>query len=313
MKRVIALLLSTTSLLVSGGALAAPRSVTPARLHRGIAMSMGAPNKGQLQGGLLLKESDALRFLPNHHRRWGLPQLVHMIERSASHVRKRFAGSVLAVGDLSQNGGGDVSGHHSHESGRDADIGFFILNSAGKSYSASRLIPFDENGKGPEKLRFDVARNWTLVESWLKDPQARVSHIFVAAHLRDLLLAHAREKKVPVALRNRAALALMQPRGALPHDDHFHVRIACPKEQQSTCIEYAIRKPRVHKVVARRPAKKIERPIKKQAEKQAEKSPPKRTPSRPVIARARKRVGTTGKAPPTLVAVVPAPNDIDWE
>jgi penicillin-insensitive murein endopeptidase len=34
----------------------------------------------------------------------------------------------------------------------------------------------------------------------------------------------------------RAAEIMQQPRGALPHDDHFHVRIACPAHM-SGCIE----------------------------------------------------------------------------
>jgi penicillin-insensitive murein endopeptidase len=32
---------------------------------------------------------------------------------------------------------------------------------------------------------------------------------------------------------------MMQPHNSLPHDDHFHVRISCPHEAHSTCIELA--------------------------------------------------------------------------
>ena len=215
-----------------------------------------------------------------------------------------YDGGAATGDDLSRKGGGDVAGHHSHESGRDADVGFFVLNSAGKSVYLGRLVAFDERGRAPGGLRFDDARNWALVEAWLNDAQARVSHIFVAAHLRDRLLAHARERGVPAALRNRAALALMQPKHGLPHDNHFHVRIACPSAQRGVCVEYARREhPQArHKVTASKtPASKTP----------ASKAAPARSPSRPVIARARKRVGTSGDAAPALVAVVPAPRDID--
>ncbi|HEY2365875.1 MAG TPA: penicillin-insensitive murein endopeptidase, partial [Polyangiaceae bacterium] len=46
-------------------------------------------------------------------------------------------------------------------------------------------------------------------------------------------------------LRTRAAFAMVQPHGTLPHDDHFHVRIACPSGMNG-CIE----NPAVH--IARR-------------------------------------------------------------
>jgi penicillin-insensitive murein endopeptidase len=41
------------------------------------------------------------------------------------------------------------------------------------------------------------------------------------------------------ALRERAAEVMMQPRRAA-HDDHFHIRIACPRAQQGTCVEEAV-------------------------------------------------------------------------
>jgi penicillin-insensitive murein endopeptidase len=289
--RLLALLLAGATLMAGGGALGASDKThpRPASKHP---LSVGSPTEGHLEGGARLDESAHLRFLPGHNRRWGLPHLVSMLDRGAARVRKQFPGSVLAVGDLSRRGGGDVSGHHSHESGRDADVGFYVLNAAGKSVAPGRFVTFDEQGRAPGGLRFDDARNWALVASWLNDPQARVSHVFVAAHLRDRLLAHARQHKVPPALRNRAALALMQPKHGLPHDNHFHVRIACPGEQRGVCVEYARREHREHP--------RLEG-----------KTPAKRRAARPVLGHARKRVGTGGKGAPALVAMVPAPRGVD--
>jgi penicillin-insensitive murein DD-endopeptidase len=31
----------------------------------------------------------------------------------------------------------------------------------------------------------------------------------------------------------------MQPHNSLPHDDHFHVRISCPRDAHASCIELA--------------------------------------------------------------------------
>jgi penicillin-insensitive murein endopeptidase len=87
--------------------------------------------------------------------------------------------------------------------------------------------------------RFDVAKNWLLLQNLLLDRHARVSHVFVAEPIKHALLAHARTRGVAHALYVRAALVMMQPTGGLPHDDHFHVRISCPASMRKTCVEYA--------------------------------------------------------------------------
>jgi penicillin-insensitive murein endopeptidase len=291
-----AILLAAASWLVALPSLAVPRHSSPhgrrptAQVQTESVKSVGSPTEGHLEGGVRLADSPSVKMLQGHDRRWGLPELVGMLERSAAKVRKKFAGSVLRVGDLSRRGGGDVSGHHSHESGRDVDVAFFAMRD-GKGVNLDQLISFDDSGHAPGRLRFDDARNWALVEAWLNDPQARVSHIFVAAPLRDRLLAHARAQGVPQALRTRAAFALMQPKGGLPHDNHFHVRIACPPSQRSTCVEFATRE------ASREPRADHGRKGKVARH------------SHPVVAKARKRVGTVGKAAPPMVAVVPAPHD----
>jgi hypothetical protein len=90
----------------------------------------------------------------------------------------------------------------------------------------------------------------------------------VAAHIRARLLRYAEQMGVDPRVRERAAEVMMQPRRA-PHDDHFHIRIACPKSQHGTCVEEAIA------VLPR---------------------------TRPPVAHARRRLGTdrTGKALPPL-------------
>jgi penicillin-insensitive murein endopeptidase len=45
---------------------------------------------------------------------------------------------------------------------------------------------------------------------------------------------------VSPALYNRAAVVMMQPSNALPHDNHFHVRISCPADMRKSCVEYPV-------------------------------------------------------------------------
>ena len=281
------LLALATAVATSGRAWTAP-APKAASLHRGpyvSGKSVGSPNEGHLLGGVALEPTPYLRIFPGHDSRWGLPDLVGLLDRSGRRVAERFPGAVLSVGDLSRRGGGDVAGHHSHESGRDADVGFYVLGNGGKAVLLPHIVAFDEQGRASadKDLRFDDARNWALIEAWLADKGTRVARVFVAEHLKARLLAHARRAGVSAAVRARADDVMLQPKGAT-HDDHFHVRIGCPRAQAGACVEHVTRE---RSAVAKRPKTK------------------------PVLAKARKRGGTTGPKAPPMAGVVPRAHDFD--
>ncbi len=203
--------------------------------------SVGAPNQGHLVGGSHLESATYLRIVPADRAgdvRWGLGSLVSMIDRAARRVRHQFKGAVLSVGQISQRGGGDIQRHASHESGRDADIAFYVHNGHGREIFADHFVRFRGDGTAPTwpGARFDDAKNWALVAALLDDPVAHVSHIFVSTPLRARLLSYAKHAGAPAALVQRAADTMEQPRGTLPHDDHFHVRISCPSGMRG-CVE----------------------------------------------------------------------------
>jgi len=207
--------------------------------------SVGPPNAGRLEGGIRLDLTKPhLRGAPMHasiDTRWGLPALVHAIDHAAKAVTKKYPGAVLNVGDLSRRNGGELARHHSHESGRDADLGFYVVDAQGKPLSRANFVKIDDKLAAEDipGARFDVARNWLFLQNLLLDRDARVSHVFVAEPIKHALLAHARARGVAHALYVRAALVMMQPTGGLPHDDHFHVRISCPASMRKTCVEHA--------------------------------------------------------------------------
>lgn len=211
----------------------------PAALRFG--RSIGSPTDGHLVGGSHLDDAPYLRVVPvyaNSDVRWGLEPLVGMLDRAARQVRRQHPDAITSFGHLSRLGGGDLDRHHSHESGRDADIGFFIRSATGRPLLPSHFVQFTADGTAPSwpGAYFDDAKNWTFVAALVTDPEAHVTHIFVAAPLRARLLAYAERMGAPAAVRMRAAEVLQQPRGALPHDDHFHVRIGCPAHM-SGCVE----------------------------------------------------------------------------
>jgi penicillin-insensitive murein endopeptidase len=153
-------------------------------------------------------------------------------------VRRQFPDAVLYVGQLSRAGGGDIDRHRSHESGRDADVGFFLRNAADRQLPPPHFVTVRPDGTTPSwpGAYFDDAKNWALVAALVTDPEAHVTHVFVAAPLRSRLLAYAERIAAPIMVRMRAAEAMQQPHAAMPHDDHFHVRIACPTHMTS-CVE----------------------------------------------------------------------------
>ncbi len=221
----------------------APKPEPPPR-----ADSVGPPNDGRLEGGIRLDTTNKpyLRVVPAYNykdmdTRWGLPALVHAIDRAAKVVHKKFPGAVLGVGDISRKGGGELAHHHSHESGRDADLGFYLVNEKAQPVLRPSFVKVDDKLAATTipGARFDVARNWLFLQTLLLDRQARVSHVFVAEPIKHALLAHARARGVSRALYVRAAQVMMQPTGGLPHDDHFHVRISCPPSMAKSCVEIA--------------------------------------------------------------------------
>jgi penicillin-insensitive murein endopeptidase len=248
--------------LVSGHvALAAPVATHPLAVaammvdhHFRMGQSVGSPTEGRLLGGSHLEEAPYLRLLPayaSEDARWGLGSLVQLIDWSARSVSRQFPDAVLSVGHLSRRGGGDIDRHASHESGRDADLSFYIRGQTSHPLYSDHMVPFRADGTAPSwpGAYFDDARNWALVSALVQEPFAHITYIFVASPLRARLLAYATRVGAPLAVRNRAAELMVQPHGSLPHDDHFHVRIGCPTGM-TTCIELPTHSARAKSLVA---------------------------------------------------------------
>jgi penicillin-insensitive murein endopeptidase len=196
--------------------------------------SLGYPWDGQL-----------LRYVPEYApaaRFYGTWQLVQLLERAARRVALRFPGSKLSIGELSGLRGGNVGGHRSHENGRDADIGFYMMRSDNRPYASSAFAQFDALGRGlapNQGLRFDIARNWELVAKLVDDADAKVQFIFVCRTLRELLLREAARRQAPAAVVARAAAVMIEPSHGNPHRSHFHVRIYCSPSDRPQCLDVA--------------------------------------------------------------------------
>ncbi|MEY4545457.1 MAG: hypothetical protein RL685_1652 [Pseudomonadota bacterium] len=203
-----------------------------------MSLSVGLPNAGWQLRAKKLSSSPQL-WIQNKSvpYTYGHPSLVLMLHRTSKQIARQSPGSVLLVGDLSRESGGPLSGHKSHQSGRDADVGFFVTDTKGRAQNSRSLLAFDASGRARDGsgVRFDDYRNWLLVQLWLKDDRAALEHVFVASHLRRRLLDFASARPAFRRYVDDAAQFLRQPTNGLPHDDHFHIRIACPERQRELC------------------------------------------------------------------------------
>jgi len=206
-------------------------------LDRGKSFSLGTTSHGRLVHGLPLPaDHPALRRRPVSVRRGavhGTQELIGVLERVAARVARTWPGSQLYAGDVSAERGGDIPHHVSHNSGRDVDLAFYMRGPGGRIGDSADFVLVGLDGRSRDgALSFDVPRNWALVEGLVRDPQVQVQWIFVAAYLRKRLLDHGAAQAADATVLERARRVLLQPRGAAPHEDHFHVRVYCGEHER---------------------------------------------------------------------------------
>jgi penicillin-insensitive murein endopeptidase len=189
----------------------------------GLPRSIGSYANGCLAGAVALPLSgptwQVMRVSRNRY--WGNPSLVAFIERLAD-LAKKAGWNGLLVGDMSQpRGGPTLTGHSSHQIGLDVDIWY---------------TPMPDHVLSPEEREFNMALNmvakgrrdvdpdvWTrertaTVRAAAQDPV--VTRIFVNAAIKKAMCREAGP--------DRSWLSKVRPWWG--HDEHFHVRIACPPD-----------------------------------------------------------------------------------
>ena len=241
------ILIAFVATAIASVAYAAPRSNDdlPEKYRKSpftlMSLSVGSPTNGWQLRAKKLRPLPQLFIKPNSRSNvYGHPALVLMLTRSAKQMARDARGARLLVGDLSSKYGGPLPKHRSHQSGRDADVGFFVTNQKGQPRTIDHFIAMDREGnaKDGSGYKFDDYRNWLLVQLWMKDTRAKIMYVFVASHLRKRLLEFASHRPAFRKYVDRASTFLRQPSNSSAHDDHFHVRIGCPKRQRGLCRDY---------------------------------------------------------------------------
>ncbi len=192
--------------------------------------SIGAPWSGSLQNAMRLPAGKGY-YIRREHRAFGTTHAVKHIIKAIQAVRKRFPRvHKLAIGDLSEKRGGEVSLHRSHQSGRDVDIGF---------YFKKRPKGYPENFVGFEDAELDLPAMWALLHAFARtaDSPNGVQAIYLDYALQKKIYNWAKDHDVPTKLLD-SYFEYPDGTGLVRHEDnhhdHFHIRFKCP-EKDTKC------------------------------------------------------------------------------
>lgn len=199
----------------------------------GSAVPFGFYAKGCMSGAVALPADgptwQAMRLSRN--RRWGNPAMVALIEQFSRDAVKIGWGTGILVGDISQPRGGPmINGHASHQIGLDADIWFTPKPTKPLSVAARETLPFTSMLDKSKFLTVDPKR-WTtrhqmLVMTAASYPQ--IERVFVNPAIK--------KKLCETWTGDRNLLGKVRP--VYGHDEHFHIRMACPPGADG-CVKQA--------------------------------------------------------------------------
>ena len=211
---------------------------TPTPLAPGLGGSVGWPYRGVQTGAVELPVSGPgfVRYRKLGGFYWEQPSLVRAVQAAAQRVQEALpGGGPLVVGDLSARGGGRVTRHASHRSGRDVDLLWYMTTPEGAAIENAHFVQVAADGLGRDPdsdgyVRLDVAREWLLIKSLLGSQDIDVQWLFASRAVEALLVDYALARDEDPELIWRAENVLQEPAESLPHDDHLHLRIACSPE-----------------------------------------------------------------------------------
>lgn len=211
----------------------------------GSSVSIGRPNHGYLVDAAKIPDEGpgwtTREMWKARDNRYGTDELIDLVESVARRMRKRVSDVRLVVADLSsRSGGGAFAFHRSHQSGRDADLLYYMRDKDGKPFEPDAMHVFDARGRARDGsgITVDVPRTWLLVKDLVTAPEATVQYIFMYEPIAELLIDHAKQAGEPPDVIAKVRIALKQPGDSARHDDHMHVRVYCaPTDREYGCVD----------------------------------------------------------------------------
>jgi len=211
----------------------------------GSSISIGKPNHGYLVDAAKIPDEGpgwtTREVWKARNNRYGTDELIEMVEGVARRMHKRVPDVRIVIADLSsRSGGGAYAFHRSHQSGRDADLLYYMRDKDGKPFEPDAMHVFDARGRARDGsgITVDVPRTWLLVKNLVTAPEATVQYIFMYEPIAELLIDHAKKAGEPPEVIAKVRRALKQPGDSARHDDHMHVRVYCAAtDREYGCVD----------------------------------------------------------------------------
>lgn len=194
--------------------------------------SRGRPSHGWLHQGTQLPRSSHF-YRRRVERTWAAAHVVDHTLNAIHDARASFPKAHrLAIGDLSDEDGGPLSGHASHQSGRDIDVGLYY-----------RRVPagYPREFVVATKDSLDVAATWALLEAFVRtaNEDGGVEKVFLDYEVQGWLYAAARDDgwskarlldvfQYPDGPYAKHGIVRHEPK----HADHLHVRFRCAPDDE---------------------------------------------------------------------------------
>jgi len=187
-------------------------------------LSVGYPSDGSLEGGVPLPGGTGRVLKATPRKPWAPRRTIGLLDsvlRAWPRVEPRA--DPLLVGNLSARKGGKLSPHHTHQSGRDVDLGYPQERREGEVY----------NWRDMSAQNLDARRTWRLLH--LLRATGELEVVFIDRALQKLLYDFASSRNLLSKAELGTWLEYPQPTGkgnpvvqhVAGHVDHLHARFAC--------------------------------------------------------------------------------------
>jgi len=186
-------------------------------------LSIGSPSGGVLFNGTAMPPGRGWEVITPTES-LGTTETIAYIRTAIAKVDEIYPGAPpLSIGDISDEEGGRLNRHISHQAGRDVDLGFYYRSGRGGWHAAGT------------KDNLDLPRNWALVRALLLCTD--VEAILLDLRIQRLLYAHALaigENKSWLDRVFRFVKGAKEARivHASGHRTHYHVRFYNPVAQE---------------------------------------------------------------------------------
>jgi penicillin-insensitive murein endopeptidase len=176
--------------------------------------------------------TSVMKIFRLRRRGYATETMVRELVIASQSVRATFPnGERLQVADIADANGGTLSRHASHQNGLDADVIFYRNNFYEEDPNTSGPGGFPETfvRSGKVTKNFDMVRNWHFLRTLVG--RGQVGRIFVDPAIKKAFCDQNMAIDPGLSAAERTEI-LRRLRPYPNHDDHYHVRLKCPKNHR---------------------------------------------------------------------------------